>query len=138
MTKKRKTYYFLLHYGISAVLIMMLISIVCILQAIEINNKLAVELILEHDNEIYCYIPKGDEQILGSQEIMINMSDNRKIPLEIKNINVEHSFFVCHVKIKTDNEKERLFSHDRKIIAYIITKRTKLWNLILNRKTRIE
>ena len=133
---KKQIYRFLLHYGISAVLMIMLVAIIYMLHVIHINNKVAIDVHKEETGVCRAYIPHsayksysvGDTLRVHTYEG--DVFHFRIINMEAETINQVYSLTPTTTDTLSLNT---LFNGNSKTTVHIITGRNKLWNLIFNK-----
>ena len=135
MNMKKQIYRFLLHYGISAVLMIMLVAIIYMLHVIHINNKIAIELQKEETGVCKAYIPHSAYKSYSvGDTLQVHTYEGDAFRFRVINVKSESSCQVCSLaSIAESRQTTFLFQGDSKIMVYIITGRNKLWNLIFNK-----
>lgn len=129
-------YPFLLRYGISAVLVVMMISIGFILKTIEIQNKTAVDVLWSSGTQKYTAFVDKNSQFHPEpgQQIEVDTSDKVKLYFKIETVKEEPSFFVLSILSQTDaSVLTSVFAGNTKLSGYIFTNNIQLWDLIFNK-----
>lgn len=122
----------LLHYGMSAVLAAMLVSISYMLQVIEIDNKLQVDVIFEHDGKCYCYLPKDACRVRGNYLPVFFVGDNME-QLKVLNAYAEGQYWVCCVELPASKSARSYLTTNRKVTAYVKVGKQKVIDLVFNK-----
>lgn len=132
---KKRIYSFLLHYGISAVLMIMLVAIIYMLHVIHINNKVSIELLRGEHEKCRAYIPHSTYKSYSMGDtLQVHTYEGDVFHFLIINVKPENSSQACSLASISDSQQvASLFQEDSKITVYIITNRNKLWNLIFNK-----
>lgn len=132
MIHQSKISQFCLHYGISIVLIAMFVCVISILQAIEINNKVQVEMVYEHDGSVYCYIPKASEGIIRRDSFVLYTEDVSPMTLGIACVESRGAHLICKVVLPTSPVADVLY-RERKVTGYILAGKMRLSDLIFHK-----
>lgn len=135
MSMKKQIYRFLLHYGISAVLMIMLVAIIYMLHVIHINNKVAIELLKDETGVCRAYIPHSAYKSYSvGDTLQVHTYEGDAFHFRVINVKSENSCQVCFLTSITDSQQAAsLFQRDSRITVHIITGRNKLWNLLFNK-----
>lgn len=135
MIKKHSIYKFFLHYGMSTVLIVMFITIVYMLQTIEISNRVNVDIYINTDKEYYVYIPKNNTIHLEKNSLLpIRVQDNSELIFKILHIKEETSYVVCCLKpVSNEETLHHYFEGNTRLTGYVFANKIKLSDLIFNK-----
>jgi len=136
MKQENKIYGFFLHYGISFVLLFMLVGIAYMLQTIEIKNKVSVDVFFDKDFSAYtAYVSKNNQfHSQVNKLIQIDTSDRMHLSFKVLAIREESSFFV--LQLLPQNKSvivNNFFAGNTKYSGYIFTNKIKLWDLIFSK-----
>lgn len=136
MNMKKQIYSFLLHYGISAVLMVMLVAIIYMLHVIHINNKVAIELLKDETGVCRAYIPHSAYKSYSvGDTLRVHTYEGDVFHFRIINMEAEAISQVYSLTPTTTDtlSLNTLFHGNSKTTVHIITGRNKLWNLIFNK-----
>lgn len=125
--------HFFLHYGISTILFIMFVAVVYMLQILKIDEKVAVDIIQEHDGKYYCYVPSSVRFDENCDSIAINMYEGYNLSLYIIDWEKEKNFTVCRVKLHSNQESKKLFAQGRKITGYWVVGKIRLGDLVFSK-----
>lgn len=140
MKKKSTIYRFLLHYGISSVLLLMMIGIAYMLQVIQISNKTAADVLSDEKSNTYiAYVDKNNMfKPELNHSVEIDTPDKKRLFFKIKGIQEESSFFVLNLTSETNEETlTECFAGNTKLSGYIFTNKIKLWDLLFSKWTHL-
>lgn len=139
MTRKKILFNLMLHYGVLFVFIIMFLIVLLILRNMEVSDKISVDILREHDNKIYCYLPIGDYEIERKEKLQISLSDGSCIIAKIVQIDTLQSCYISQIIVQSDRCNSHLINVEDGIIrGYVITKKNKLLDILFNKKSRKE
>lgn len=127
---------FLLHYGISIVLVLMMVGIAYLLQVIEIRNKVPVDVIYCVRTDSYiAYVHKTSSlKLVVGNLITVDTTGKERLCFKIRDVREESTLMALKLSSVTDMvciHKE--FSGNTKLSGYIFTNKVKLWNLVFSK-----
>ena len=131
--KERNTIHaFLLHYGISTVLLCMLVAIVVMLNTVDINQKVTADL-LKEKGEYKAYVVKNTYLSLDKGgSLTIDAMEGKKLTFTIQSVMEEPDYYVvCTPDVRTAVEKA--FRGNSKLSGYVYTHKVKLWHLVFSK-----
>lgn len=135
MKKENSLYNFFLHYGISAVLVVMMVGLAYMLQTIGIKNKASVDVFYENNSTYVAYVSKNNQFFPRVGHCLeIDSSDKKQLFFKITAIREENLFFVLQLLPKSNEIAVKdAFSNNTKFSGYIFTNRIKLWDLVFSK-----
>ena len=103
----------------------------------EVSDKISVDLLREHDNKTYCYLPIGDYEFKRKEKMQISLSDGSSIIARIVQIDTLQSCYVLQIVVQPDSCNSHMIKVEGGVIrGYVITKRNKLCDILFNRKVK--
>jgi len=126
---------FIIHYGISTILLTMMIGIINMLQCIEIRNKIQIELIRISSKDVLCYFDDitGKNLHKGDSILLYIKDDSANLELRISKIRKEKMYFVVLFQ-GSINDINNKFDNATKITAYFYTNKLQLWDLVFSKR----
>lgn len=67
---------YMLRYGMSVILLVLFAFMGYVLNAIEIDNKVTVDVIMEHDGNLYSYVPNG---VTMGKHVVVQTTDGKNL-----------------------------------------------------------
>lgn len=133
MEHKTSVYHFLLQYGISIILLIMMIGIGYMLQVMEIKEKVSVDLFC-NDHYYIAYIDRSNTFCpLANRVIEIDTNEKKKLFFKIVTVTKEASLIRMDLIPETDKEIiQEAFAGNTKLSGYIYIDAIKLWDLIFS------
>lgn len=132
---KKSISHFFLHYGISAVLVVMLAGIICMLHVIEISNKVAVD--LQRDGQAQCraYLPHDLCTTYSVGDTLhLHTYNGTTAAFRLTEIHQEQTYCIGLLSpIAASTQTDALFQGDSKTTGYLVTGKSKLWSLIFSK-----
>lgn len=136
MNTKNSIFRFLLHYGISTVLLLMMICIIYLLQIINIQNKSIADVFLNAD-QVTCtaYVVKNEKFKPSKRDrLFIDTSQKKQVPFKILNIEEEKGYIVLQLSPLFDTDLlDEILQGNSKFSGYIFIGNIKLWSLIFQK-----
>lgn len=133
MEHRTSVYCFLLQYGISIILFIMMIGIGYMLQVIEIKEKVSVDLF--YNNHYYiAYINKSNTFSPPADRV-IEVDTNEKQKLFFKIVAVVEETSLIRMELTSETDKEIIheaFDGNTRLSGYIYVDAIKLWDLIFS------
>ncbi|WP_294480662.1 hypothetical protein [uncultured Bacteroides sp.] len=136
MGHRKSIYHFLLHYGISFILLIMMMGIAYMLQVMEIKEKVSVDLFYNHHYYI-AYIDKS-KTFSPSANMVIEIDTNEKKKLLFRIVTVTEEESLTRMELKAETDKETIsnaFAGNSKLSGYIYVDAIKLWDLIFSKSS---
>lgn len=133
MKEKNIIHTFFLHYGISFVLLWMLIAVVVMLNTVNINQKVMADIL--KDKEVYkAYVAKSVYLSLGREGFLtIDVMDGDKLTFTILSVVEEPDYYVACMTPESPVVVERAFRGNSKLSGYVYTHKVKLWHLVFSK-----
>lgn len=129
---RNRMFGFFLHYGISVVLVVMLVSIAYMMQVIEIDNKIQVDVVYEHDGKCYCYLPK-DVYCVRDKNLPVCFGEGDTEVLIVLETSVEGQYLVCCVDFPASFDNRLRLVRNRKATAYISRGKERVFDLVFKK-----
>lgn len=123
---------YMLRYGMSVILLVLFAFMGYVLNAIEIDNKVTVDVIMEHDGNLYCYVPNG---ITMGKHVVVQTTDGEDLSFsfEIQQVYKNYTVYV----LESDSTMQFPNESDRKISGTVKIGKIKLVNLVFRRWTNL-
>lgn len=121
---------YMLRYGMSVILLVLFAFMGYVLNAIEINNKVTVDVIMEHDGNLYCYVPNG---ITMGKHVVVQTTDGKNLSFSFERQQVYKNYTVY--VLESDSTMQFPNESDRKISGTVKIGKIKLVNLVFRRWT---
>lgn len=123
---------YMLRYGMSVILLVLFAFMGYVLNAIEIDNKVTVDVIMEHDGNLYCYVPNG---ITMGKHVVVQTTDGKDLSFsfEIQQVYKNYTVYV----LESDSTMQFPNESDRKISGTVKIGKIKLVNLVFRRWTNL-
>lgn len=139
MTLRQRIYHFLLHYGISTVLQIMLVAILYMMRVIGISNKVSVDIYAD-TSYVYCaYLPITSNLALADGDTLTVSTGggDTSISFRIQGTTMEPSYLVCRMSPVSDgSEMSRAFGGNTRLTGYVFAEKIQLSHLIFRKWVR--
>lgn len=123
---------YMLRYGMSVILLVLFAFMGYVLNAIEIDNKVTVDVIMEHDGNLYCYVPNG---IKMGKHVVVQTTDGKDLSFSFERQQVYKNYTVY--VLESDSTMQFPNESDRKISGTVKIGKIKLVNLVFRRWTNL-
>ena len=123
---------YMLRYGMSVILLVLFAFMGYVLNAIEIDNKVTVDVIMEHDGNLYCYVPNG---ITMGKHVVVQTTDGKDLSFSFERQQVYKNYTVY--VLESDSTMPFPNESDRKISGTVKIGKIKLVNLVFRRWTNL-
>ena len=123
---------YMLRYGMSVILLVLFAFMGYVLNAIEIDNKVTVDVIMEHDGNLYCYVPNG---ITMGKHVVVQTTDGKNLSFSFERQQVYKNYTVY--VLESDSTMQFHNESDRKISGTVKIGKIKLVNLVFRRWTNL-
>ncbi len=123
---------YMLRYGMSVILLVLFAFMGYVLNAIEIDNKVTVDVIMEHDGNLYCYVPNG---ITMGKHVVVQTTDGKNLSFSFERQQVYKNYTVY--VLESDSTMQFPNESDRKISGSVKIGKIKLVNLVFRRWTNL-
>ena len=123
---------YMLRYGMSVSLLVLFAFMGYVLNAIEIDNKVTVDVIMEHDGNLYCYVPNG---ITMGKHVVVQTTDGKDLSFSFERQQVYKNYTVY--VLESDSTMQFPNESDRKISGTVKIGKIKLVNLVFRRWTNL-
>lgn len=123
---------YMLRYGMSVILLVLFAFMGYVLNAIEIDNKVTVDVIMEHDGNLYCYVPNG---ITMGKHVVVQTTDGEDFSFSFERQQVYKNYTVY--VLQSDSTMQFPNESDRKISGTVKIGKIKLVNLVFRRWTNL-
>ncbi len=123
---------YMLRYGMSVILLVLFAFMGYVLNAIEIDNKVTVDVIMEHDGNLYCYVPNG---ITMDKHVVVQTTDGKNLSFSFERQQVYKNYTVY--VLESDSTMQFPNESDRKISGTVKIGKIKLVNLVFRRWTNL-
>ena len=123
---------YMLRYGMSVILLVLFAFMGYVLNAIEIDNKVTVDVIMEHDGNLYCYVPNG---ITMGKHVVVQTTDGKNLSFSFERHQVYKNYTVY--VLESDSTMQFPNESDRKISGTVKIGKIKLVNLVFRRWTNL-
>ena len=123
---------YMLRYGMSVILLVLFAFMGYVLNAIEIDNKVTVDVIMEHDGNLYCYVPNG---ITMDKHVVVQTTDGKNLSFSFERQQVYKNYTVY--VLESDSTIQFPNESDRKISGTVKIGKIKLVNLVFRRWTNL-
>lgn len=123
---------YMLRYGMSVILLVLFAFMGYVLNAIEIDNKVTVDVIMEHDGNLYCYVPNG---ITMGKHVVVLTTDGKDLSFFFERQQVYKNYTVY--VLESDSTMQFPNESDRKISGTVKIGKIKLVNLVFRRWTNL-
>lgn len=123
---------YILRYGMSVILLVLFAFMGYVLNAIEIDNKVTVDVIMEHDGNLYCYVPNG---ITMGKHVVVQTTDGKDLSFSFERQQVYKNYTVY--VLESDSTMQFPNESDRKISGTVKIGKIKLVNLVFRRWTNL-
>lgn len=123
---------YMLRYGMSVILLVLFAFMGYVLNAIEIDNKVTVDVIMEHDGNLYCYVPNG---ITMDKRVVVQTTDGKNLSFSFERQQVYKNYTVY--VLESDSTMQFHNESDRKISGTVKIGKIKLVNLVFRRWTNL-
>lgn len=123
---------YMLRYGMSVILLVLFAFMGYVLNAIEIDNKVTVDVIMEHDGNLYCYVPNG---ITMGKHVVVQTTDGKELSFSFERQQVYKNYTVY--VLESDSTMQFPNESDRKISGTVKIGKIKLVNLVFRRWTNL-
>lgn len=123
---------YMLRYGMSVILLILFAFMGYVLNAIEIDNKVTVDVIMEHDGNLYCYVPNG---ITMGKHVVVQTTDGKDLSFSFERQQVYKNYTVY--VLESDSTMQFPNESDRKISGTVKIGKIKLVNLVFRRWTNL-
>lgn len=123
---------YMLRYGMSVILLVLFAFMGYVLNAIEIDNKVTVDVIMEHDGNLYCYVPNG---ITMGKYVVVQTTDGKDLSFSFERQQVYKNYTVY--VLESDSTMQFPNESDRKISGTVKIGKIKLVNLVFRRWTNL-
>lgn len=123
---------YMLRYGMSVILLVLFAFMGYVLNAIEIDNKVTVDVIMEHDGNLYCYVPNG---ITMGKHVVVQTTDGKDLSFSFERQQVYKNYTVY--VLESDSTMQFPNESDRKISGTVKIGKIKLVNLVFRRWTAL-
>lgn len=123
---------YMLRYGMSVILLVLFAFMGYVLNAIEIDNKVTVDVIMEHDGNLYCYVPNG---ITMGKHVVVQTTDGKDLSFSFEKQQVYKNYTVY--VLESDSTMQFPNESDRKISGTVKIGKIKLVNLVFRRWTNL-
>jgi hypothetical protein len=122
----------MLRYGMSVILLVLFAFMGYVLNAIEIDNKVTVDVIMEHDGNLYCYVPNG---FTMGKHVVVQTTDGKDLSFSFERQQVYKNYTVY--VLESDSTMQFPNESDRKISGTVKIGKIKLVNLVFRRWTNL-
>ena len=112
---------YMLRYGMSVILLVLFAFMGYVLNAIEIDNKVTVDVIMEHDGNLYCYVPNG---ITMGKHVVVQTTDGKNLSFSFERQQVYKNYTVY--VLESDSTMQFPNESDRKISGTVKIGKIKL------------
>mgnify|MGYP000791343684 CR=1 FL=1 len=123
---------YMLRYGMSVILLVLFAFMGYVLNAIEIDNKVTVDVIMEHDGNLYSYVPNG---ITMGKHVVVQTTDGKNLSFSFERQQVYKNYTVY--VLESDSTMQFPNESDRKISGTVKIGKIKLVNLVFRRWTNL-
>lgn len=123
---------YMLRYGMSVILLVLFAFMGYVLNAIEIDNKVTVDVIMEHDGNLYCYVPNG---VTMGKHVVVQTTDGKDLSFSFERQQVYKNYTVY--VLESDSTMQFPNESDRKISGTVKIGKIKLVNLVFRRWTNL-
>ena len=123
---------YMLRYGMSVILLVLFAFMGYVLNAIEIDNKVTVDVIMEHDGNLYCYVTNG---ITMGKHVVVQTTDGKNLSFSFERQQVYKNYTVY--VLESDSTMQFPNESDRKISGTVKIGKIKLVNLVFRRWTNL-
>lgn len=123
---------YMLRYGMSVILLVLFAFMGYVLNAIEIDNKVTVDVIMEHDGNLYCYVPNG---ITMGKHVVVQTTDGKDLSFSFERQQVYKNYTVY--VLESDSTMQFPNESYRKISGTVKIGKIKLVNLVFRRWTNL-
>lgn len=139
MTQRQRIYHFLLHYGISTVLLIMLVAILYMMRMIGISNKVSVDIYADTAYGYCAYLPITSNLALADGDTLTVSTGggDTNIRFRIQGTIMEPSYLVCRISPVSDgSEMSRAFGGNTRLTGYVFAEKIQLSHLIFRKWVR--
>lgn len=139
MTLRQYIYRFLLHYGISTVLLIMLVAILYMMRVIGISNKVSVDIYADTAYGYCAYLPVTSDLALyeGDTLVVSTGEGDMSVRFLIEQTTMEPSYLVCRMSpISDEAEMTRAFGGNTRLTGYVFAEKIQLSQLIFRKWVR--
>lgn len=139
MTLRQYIYRFLLHYGISTVLLIMLVAILYMMRMIGISNKVSVDIYADTAYGYCAYLPITSNLALADGDTLTVSTGggDTNIRFRIQGTIMEPSYLVCRISPVSDgSEMSRAFGGNTRLTGYVFAEKIQLSHLIFRKWVR--
>lgn len=139
MTQRQRIYHFLLHYGISTVLLIMLVAILYMMRVIGISNKVSVDIYADTSYGYCAYLPITSNLALADGDTLTVSTGggDTNIRFRIQGTIMEPSYLVCRMSPVSDgSEMSRAFGGNTRLTGYVFAEKIQLSHLIFRKWVR--
>lgn len=139
MTLRQRIYHFLLHYGISTVLLIMLLAILYMMRVIGISNKVSVDIYADTSYGYCAYLPITSNLALtdGDTLTVSTGGGDTSIRFRIQGTTMEPSYLVCRMSPVSDEaEMQKAFGGNTRLTGYVFAEEIQLSHLIFRKWIR--
>lgn len=139
MTQRQRIYHFLLHYGISTVLLIMLVAILYMMRMIGISNKVSVDIYADTAYGYCAYLPITSNLALADGDTLTVSTGggDTNIRFRIQGTIMEPSYLVCRMSPVSDgSEMSRAFGGNTRLTGYVFAEKIQLSHLIFRKWVR--
>lgn len=136
MRHRASIYHFLLHHGISFILLIMMIGIAYMLQVMEIKEKISVDVF--YNNHYYIAYTDKSKTFSPSTNMVIGIDTNEKKKLLFRIVTVTEEESLTRMELTEVTDKEivsSVFAGNTKLSGYIYVDTIKLWDLIFSKSS---
>lgn len=139
MTQRQRIYHFLLHYGISTVLLIMLVAILYMMRMIGISNKVSVDIYADTAYGYCAYLPITSNLALADGDTLTVSTGggDTSISFRIQRTTMEPSYLVCRMSpVSDDVEMQKAFGGNTRLTGYVFAEKIQLSHLIFRKWVR--
>ena len=139
MTQRQRIYHFLLHYGISTVLLIMLVAILYMMRMIGISNKVSVDIYADTAYGYCAYLPITSNLALADGDTLTVSTGggDTNIRFRIQGTIMDPSYLVCRMSPVSDgSEMSRAFGGNTRLTGYVFAEKIQLSHLIFRKWVR--
>ena len=131
-TKRKKKFW--IRWGMSFIMLILLILVAIILDVVKIRTKVAAEVVVEK-TEYVLYVTKDPIlKIKRGDTLQVEATGGIEIPFLIREVHEEPGNTVCRVTPPEGGLLERCLSGNTKLQGYVFTRYVKLRNLVFAKK----
>lgn len=127
---------FWIHWGMSAVMLFLLATVVIILQVVKLRTRIPVEVIWQGEGDTAVIYVSKDRAVdcAAGRRLNVEVSGENPVAFSIVEVGEERDYYRCTAVVTDMDLLRRCMGGNTKMDAFVFAREVKIWNLVFSKK----